>query len=238
MRLLLHSTGKAATSAGGTAFSVAAHVVLIAAAVYGTGVRSRAVAREIAERISFIRYLPPPDRMRSTENRDEALRYIQQGEGGVPLLERPDGNVFRVAGRPAREVTGGALGIAQETQAPSREVPSEDSVYSILDVEKAATRIAGSAAPIYPPDLLRDGTEGSVLVRFVVDTLGRSDSGSIEVLTSTHSAFTKSVRHAVPRMTFSPATVDGRKVRQLVEQRFGFRLQPTAVPLPPLQPVP
>jgi TonB family protein len=231
MHIGLYPAAKASTL-GGTAFSVATHAVLIAAAVYGTGVRSRELDQAIAERISFIRYLPPPDRVRSTENRDETLRYVQQGADGVPLLERPDGTIFRVAGTAALQVTGGALGIDEQTQAPSREVPSADSVYSILDVEDVATRTVGSAAPIYPPDLLRDGTEGSVLVRFVVDTLGRSDSASIVVVSSTHSAFTQSVRHAIPLMTFSPASMGGQKVRQLVEQRFGFRLQPTVLPSP------
>ncbi|MDQ2664504.1 MAG: energy transducer TonB [Gemmatimonadota bacterium] len=239
MRLLLNSTGRASTSVGGTAFSVATHAALIAAAVYGTSVRSRELDREIAERISFIRYLPPPDRMRSTEHRDEAIRYVQQGIGGVPLIERPDGVVYGAAGTAARQVTGGARGISAETQAPSRDVTTADSVYSILDVEEAATRTAGSAAPIYPPALLHDRTEGSVLVQFVVDTLGRSDSASIVVETSTHPAFTRSVRHAIPLMTFSPATAGGRKVRQLVEQRFGFRVTPIESPAgSPPKPVP
>ena len=225
--MMLFPLAKASTSSGGVALSVATHVVLLATAVYATGVRSREIDRVIAERVSYLRYLPPPDRMRSTEDRDMVLRYVREGTGGVPLAERADGRVFRLAGAAGPELAAGALGTDVVSQAPTKEVVSTDSVYSILDVEETATRTEGSAAPVYPPELLRDHTEGSVTARFVVDTLGRSDPLSIVVLESTNPAFSQSVRHAIPLMTFSPATMFGRKVRQMVEQRFGFRIKPT-----------
>lgn len=230
MRMVLFPTAKASTSGGGAALSVATHVVLLATAVYATGIRSREVDRVIAERVSYLKYLPPPDRMRQSQERDKVLRYIRQGSGGVQLPMRADGRVFRVAGAAGPELTGGALGTDIVSQAPAKEVVSADSVYSILEVEEAATRTEGSAAPVYPPGLLRDGTEGSVTARFVVDTLGRSDPASIVVLASTNAAFTQSVQRAIPLMTFSPATMFGHKVRQMVEQRFGFRLTPKAPP--------
>ncbi len=230
MRMGLYPPAKATTFSGGAAFSVAAHVVLVATAVYATGIRSKEVDRVIAERVSYLKYLPPPDRMRSSEDRDLVLRYVEQGSGGVSLSERADGKVLRVAGVAGPEVTGGALGSDVVSQAPAKAVVSADSVYSILDVEEAATRTEGSAAPVYPPELLRDGTEGSVTARFVVDTLGRSDPSSIVVLASTNAAFTKSVQHAIPLMTFSPATMFGHKVRQMVEQRFGFKVKAAETP--------
>ena len=237
--MVLFPLAKASTSSGGAALSVATHVVLIASAVYATGVRSKEVDREIAERVSYLRYLPPPDRMRSTEHRDLVLRYVRQGSGGVPLAERADGRVFRLAGAAGPEVAGGALGADVVSQAPVKEVVSTDSVYSVLDVEETATRTEGSAAPVYPSELLREHTEGSVTARFVVDTLGRSDPSTIVVLESTNPAFSQSVRHAIPLMTFSPATMFGRKVRQMVEQRFGFRIKPTDLPpVSSTQPVP
>ena len=236
MRVVLHTTGKAATSAGGTMFSVVIHAVLIVGAVSATGARSRELARSLADRITFIHYLTPPDRVRSTEHLEAAIHYVPLGPGGVPLLERADGRIFHTTGALTQELTGGALGAEEKSLASSRDVPSTDSVYSILDVEDVATRTAGSAAPIYPSDLLRTGTEGSVVVRFVVDTLGHPDSASIVVVGSTHAAFTQSVRHAIPLMTFTPASTAGRKVRQLVEQRFGFKVKPVDVPPPSATP--
>ena len=239
MRMLLYPPTKAAPFGGSVALSVATHAVLIASAVYATGVRSAEVDQAIRERVSFVHYLPPPDRVRSTVGVGEVLRYVQQGGGGVPMPTRADGQVHRAAGVAAEVLDGGALGKDLRDQAPVKEVVSPDSVYSILDVEQAAIRTAGSAAPIYPADLLRDGTEGSVTVHFVVDTLGRADSSSLVVLASTHRAFVQSVRNAVPLMTFSSATSSGHKVRQMVEQRFGFKLQPTDPrPVSSTKPVP
>lgn len=237
--MMLFPLAKASTSSGSAALSVGLHVVLIATAVYATGVRSRDVDRVIAERVSYLKYLPPPDRVRSTDYRDMVLRYVRQGNGGVPLPERADGRVFRLVGAAGPDVAAGALGTDVVSQAPTKEVVSTDSVYSVLDVEETATRTEGSAAPVYPPELLREHTEGSVTARFVVDTLGHSDPASIVVLESTNPAFAQSVRHAIPLMTFSPATMFGRKVRQMVEQRFGFRIIPTdAPPASSTRPVP
>jgi TonB family protein len=238
MRMLLYPPAKASPFGGSALLSVATHVALISAAVYATGVRSQEVDQAIRERVSFIRYLPPPDRVRSTEGAGEVLRYVLQGGGGVPLPTRDDGQVHRAAGLAGPLLNGGALGTDVRDQAPVKEVVSPDSVYSILDVEAAATRTVGSAAPIYPSDMLRDGTEGSVMVRFIVDTLGQADSLSILVLSSTHQSFSQSVRHAVPLMTFSSAMASGHKVRQLVEQRFGFRLGPGDPPVSTTKPVP
>ena len=239
MRMVLFPPAKATAVSGSAVLSVATHAVLIASAVYATGVRSAEVDQALRERVSFVRYLPPPDRSRSTVGVGEVLRYVQQGGGGAPLPTRADGQVQRASGVASLLHDGGARGKDLSDQAAVKEVVSPDSVYSILDVEQAAIRTAGSAAPIYPPDLLHDGTEGSVTVQFVVDTLGRADSSSIVVLASTHRAFVQSVRQAVPLMTFSSATSSGHKVRQMVEQRFGFRLQPTDPrPVSSAKPVP
>jgi protein TonB len=113
-------------------------------------------------------------------------------------------------------------------------MPSDDSVYSILNVEESAVRAEGSAAPIYPPELIEKGVEGLVLTNFVIDTTGRADSATIEILQSTHPLFVASVRTAIPGMRFSPAMVQGRRVRQVVEQRFQFRITPP-VPVVPAE---
>jgi TonB family C-terminal domain len=239
MRMFLFPPAKATTLGGSAALSLATHVVLITSAVYATAERSREVEQAIRERISFVRYLPPPDRTRSAVGVGEVLRYVQQGGGGMPLPIRADGQLRREAGIASLLHDGGALGADLRDQAPVKEVVSPDSVYSVLSVEEAATRTPGSAAPIYPPELLRDGVEGWVTVQFVVDTLGRADSASLVVIAYTHPGFAKSVRQAVPLMTFSAATASGHKVRQMVEQRFGFMLQPGDVrAISPLKPVP
>ncbi|MEP6989383.1 MAG: energy transducer TonB [bacterium] len=224
MRIWLHTSAKASSVGSSTAISLAAHVVLVSAAVYGTGVRARALEQAIAERSAILRYLPPPDRHPSSEARVEHLQYVDIGSLGPSIVEHPDGRITLPAGTVKARAAGPDLGNETKTQAPSAPEESQDSVYSMLEVEEMAARTAGSAAPIYPSDLMKNGKEGSVSIRFVVDSSGRADSNSIEVLRSTDPAFTRSVRQAIPLMMFSPASVAGRHVRQAVEQNFEFRI--------------
>lgn len=75
-----------------------------------------------------------------------------------------------------------------------------------------------------PVALLLLARHGEVEVQFVVDSSGRADEATLEVLAATHAELEESVRRALPCMRFRPATVDGRPVRQLVEKPFSFIL--------------
>lgn len=79
--------------------------------------------------------------------------------------------------------------------------------------------------PRYPALLQQAGVEGHVEVRFVVDTLGRVEAASVTVLGSSHPAFEPPVLAALGTARYRPARVRGAAVRQLVLQRFGFRLE-------------
>ncbi len=200
--------------------SLVAHLALIGAAVRGTAINARALDEAMQQ---IIAYLPPPDRRGSRENTVERLEYVEVG-GGAPVLADGRGQVSAQGGpRPDPKV-----GDTHEVEAPPQEKsfaePSQDSVYSVLEVEERAIRTTTSAAPSYPDKLMKDGTEGGVLVRFVVDTTGRADPNTLEIIRSTHPLFTASVREAVPQMAFTPAMVGGRHVRQAVEQNFEFRI--------------
>jgi protein TonB len=118
-----------------------------------------------------------------------------------------------VAGGVSSGVVGGSVPINQ------------DQPFFDFQVEKPVAPIPGSGSPRYPEILLSAGVEGTVLAQFVVDTLGRVESGSFKVLRSDHDLFTASVRSALPAMRFLPAEVGGRKVKQLVQQPFVFNRQ-------------
>ncbi|MEO8624059.1 MAG: energy transducer TonB [bacterium] len=239
MRIWLHSTAKSSSLGGSTAISMVAHAVLVGVAVYGTGVSARQLQQVIAERVSYLHYLPPPDRRPSSSNVVEHLQYVDVGTQGAALAERADGRVVAAVGAAKSKQSGGEQGDEIRAAAPSEAYESPDSVYSMLDVEETAARTAGSAAPVYPPDLMKAGTQGGVFIRFVVDSSGRADASSIEVIRSTNPQFTQSVRQAVPLMMFTPATVGGRHVRQLVEQNFEFKLtRPAPAEHTRVQPVP
>jgi protein TonB len=79
--------------------------------------------------------------------------------------------------------------------------------------------------PRYPEALRRAGIEGDVVVRFVVDTSGRVDPRSIDVVRSTHDAFTAAVRESLAKLRFAPATVGAHKVSALAIMPFQFRLE-------------
>ena len=224
MRFFLHATAPASAVTPSAMLSVVAHAALIGAAVYGTEVESRQLAQAVSQRVF---YMPPPDRRPAGEAVVERLQYVDVGNraavtgpdsGSGPSMARPQSGDQRGE----REVQGTDL-VDQALQIP---IPSADSVYSMLDVEEIAVRSEGSAAPIYPSELLTKGVEGSVLTNFVIDTTGRADTSTIEILEPAHKLFVASVRTAIPGMRFSAAMVQGHKVRQMVEQRFHFRITP------------
>lgn len=202
--------------------SLVAHAVLIAGAVYTTGVNARELVEEVAQRIA---YLPPPDRRPSSAASAERVQYVdvgtpQSGEGMNLSNARPPSPTGSI-----EQTRHGANAVIDD--APSRAsipVESHDSVYSVLQVEEGASRLPGSAAPAYPSELIKDGKEGGVFIRFIVDTSGHADPASIEVVRASHPLFAESVRSAIPLMAFRPATIGGHPVRQTVEQNFEFKI--------------
>jgi TonB family protein len=105
---------------------------------------------------------------------------------------------------------------------------ADDNVYASYEVDNVVQISYGSVVPEYPPDLLARGVQGTVTARFIVDTSGSADAGSIEVISSSDPQFEASVRAALPRMRFSPARLNGRRVRQTVEQPFRFSINAPA----------
>jgi protein TonB len=65
---------------------------------------------------------------------------------------------------------------------------------------------------------------GRVVVRLVVDTVGRVEPATITIRESSHDLFTQAVRAILPALRFVPAEAGGRRVRMLVDIPFEFRL--------------
>ena len=112
-----------------------------------------------------------------------------------------------------------------DRKAAETHVPEEmTKAFSDIEVDSAASRDPESEGPVYPPTLMAKGIEGSVLATFVVDITGRPDLETYIPLEATDSLFAKAVRDALPRMKFRPAKINDKPVRQLVEQRFLFKV--------------
>lgn len=96
--------------------------------------------------------------------------------------------------------------------------------YFEFQVDKPVAPAPGSATARYPQILRQAGVEGEVLAQFVVDAEGRAEVGTFKPLKSSHELFAQAVVTALPDMRFVPAEVGGRRVRQLVQQPFAFRI--------------
>jgi hypothetical protein len=104
-------------------------------------------------------------------------------------------------------------------------------IYTADQVESPAR--ASDEAPVHPyyPNALlgprtdsvsRHGGENFAYVEFVVDTTGRVEMDSYSAISMTHPLFADAVREALPIARFHPAVQQGRRVRQVIQQRFDF----------------
>jgi len=96
--------------------------------------------------------------------------------------------------------------------------------YLVCQVDRAPAAAPGNPAPRYPDMLLRAHVTGTARVRFVVDSAGHVPYGSFTVVESTHDLFSHSAKSAVPKWTFTPATLRGRPVATRYEQLIAFSL--------------
>ncbi|MFI5310444.1 MAG: M56 family metallopeptidase [Gemmatimonadales bacterium] len=102
--------------------------------------------------------------------------------------------------------------------------PAAGPTYVEFQVDKQVIAAPGSAAPRYPSILRTAGVEGEVLAMFVVDSAGLAEPTTLKIVHSTHELFTNAVRNALPDMRFVAAQVQGRKVKQLIQQPFVFAI--------------
>jgi len=178
------------------------------------------------EREARVMYLLPPDRQNASERQAEVFLPGKPGSGLDEASQLPaEGQGLRlvgnVSGSRSRGERTGAKG--DEPFGPAPFLPQK--VYTALQVDQMVERYASSAAPVYPPELEARHTEGQVVASYVVDTAGRVDTSTIKVLGSDHPRFTESVRTALAEARFRPATRGGHSVRQLVQQRFRFKVE-------------
>ena len=227
MRLTLVQSGRNFfQSAECTFASALAHVVV---AWFAVGLTSDARQMPADEREARVFFLLPPDRV---DVRDRQSEIMQFGRLGGDL---DNGKILtNLGGGWARgEVAHGARGKRNRSGARG-ELPFgpaapfvPDTAFSVLEVDEMV-RYESSAAPIYPPDLMATGTQGLVQAKYVVDSVGWVDTTTFEVMYSDDPRFTESVRVALGQMRFRPAKRAGKTVRQLVEQKFRFKIVPAS----------
>lgn len=108
--------------------------------------------------------------------------------------------------------------------APKPYARRADGAFVEADVEKVVAPFGTNPRPRYPSSLQASNVEGTFVVEFVVDSTGRVDRRTFEFPPATHRLFVKAVRDALLRSRFLPAELGGRRVAQMVQQRFSFIL--------------
>jgi periplasmic protein TonB len=223
---LLESRFKPERSVGGTIASVTGHTALVAAALYATGqTHIRARPNDDVVHVAFL----PPTQPVSTAN-SAPMTLSTRIDGRRPILVNvkiPDISIVPIAadlppivGRPGdfARVPTDAAGSAG---AP---LPSPGGTFRADQVEKQVAMLPGGSPPRYPEPLRIAGVEGEVVAVFIVDDQGRVEPGSVSFLRSDNEQFEREVRATLRDMRFAPAEVGGRKVRQLVQMPFVFKL--------------
>jgi hypothetical protein len=143
----------------------------------------------------------------------------------VPPLHLPDLSTFKPTVDVDPRVLSHRTEDWQRTPSPHRPAPAPGSVLTADHVDRQVVPQPGNGQPRYPDVLRASSVEGDVVARFVVDTLGRVEPGSVAILAATHALFAAEVRTWLARTRYRPAEFEGRTVRQLVEQRIGFALR-------------
>jgi hypothetical protein len=163
-----------ATMLEGAGVSALAHALLIGGWVYLSR-DIEPVRPQPAEVFTPVEYLIPKDRLAGLRPQRETVTWttlaMRTGEG----FEQPKADARRDEPRMEMVVPAGktedtdAAAKAQEEQPP---IQLGDSIMTELQVDSAVVRFENSAAPSYPESMLKRRIEGSVIVQYVVDTLG------------------------------------------------------------------
>lgn len=230
---LIESQPAAERSLGQTIFSLTVHAMLLVGAVHATkGAAAEVRARLVDTTAVFIRPIDPAEVVHAapaatsssaapagpTFETVTAPIDIPIGIPPVDLGESFDPSRFTAVGTegPARPLVGsgaagdpGSIGSGQFSQTE-------------VDVP---VHYIGGGEPNYPPALRKSGVAGEVTLQFVVNADGKVEPGSVQVISSTLYGFEAAAREAILRARFEPATIRGKTVRQLVQQRVRFEVR-------------
>ena len=222
---LLESRARKQRSVGGTLVSMSMHAALIVLAIQATlHAGQRREPQPDVIRFADVKHdepAPPKPKVAEVEPAAPKGSPVLTAPVNIPD-QLPDIDLSRKPTNELDWIGKGASG-GSDTGVVVVARPGNQ-VYSESQVEKAAMVAPGSLTPRYPEVLKSAGVEGEVLVTFVVDTTGRADASSVTILNSTNELFGAAVKTAIPGMRFLPAEVAGRKVRQLVQEPFVFKI--------------
>ena len=231
---LLESKPKKQKLAGGTLFSMVLHGGLIAGAIAATAGAGIADDKSKAEKVQFVEMKkeapkpkpkepPPPPPKEVLKAPPPKGFQVLRAPVEIPI-KIPDIDLNkRVTNEDDFSGKGVKGGIAKGVEGGTAVIDPNQTYYE-FQVEKPVSQIPGTGSPRYPDALRSSGVEGEVQAQFVVNEDGRAETSTFKVLKATNDLFASAVRTALPNMRFYAAEVGGKKVKQLVQQSFQFRL--------------
>jgi len=229
---LLESKAKKPKMAGTTIASIVLNGTLIGLAVIATANAGIKNERTRAETIKFVEMKkapvpekpkeppppkdvvikPPPPKgfqmLRAPVKIDVKIPEIDLSKS---VTNEADFSGKGVRGGVASGVVGGTAIVTSQT-------------YYEFQVEKPASQASGNPQPRYPEVLKASGVEGDVLAQFTVLENGRADMDTFKIVRSSNELFSAAVRNVLPQLRFLPAEIGGKKVKQLVQQPFEFKI--------------
>lgn len=233
--VLLESRARRQRRSGGMALSVVTHVALIGAVTAATAATPKPPKPLKPEVIPVV--APPP------KPAPQPRRVVTDHRPRGPILPTPVINIVRIdaptvvptelppidltRGLAADSIVIGSRGGMPECRLGCLvgDDPSPSSGSNEWRGNELLMHLITTAKPRYPEPLRQAGIDGRVLVRFTVDTLGRIDPASVQIVETTHEQFSRAVRAALGAFRFRPAEASGRKVPALAEMPFEFALK-------------
>jgi periplasmic protein TonB len=230
--VLLESRARRPRRSGGMALSVATHLALIAGAIFVT---AHPLTATKPLKPTIVVLTPPPPKPVEPRHVGVTDPHTPTLPGSISniVIKRVDPPTTVPIDLPPIDMRGA---VAADSivigSGPSRSGGSTCQLRCLdladqgssgeWHVNELLMHMITPAKPRYPELLRQAGIDGSVLVRFVVDTLGRIDPTSVQILSSTHDQFTRAVRDALSGFRFRPAESNGKRIPALAEMPFEF----------------
>ncbi|MDQ6717379.1 MAG: energy transducer TonB [Gemmatimonadota bacterium] len=231
---LLESKAKKEKMAGATVVTTILYAAVISLAVWATadaGIKKDKTSNQSVKFVEIKKEPPKPDEPKDKPPPPKEVVIKPPPPKGFQVLRAPvkidvkipeidlSKSVTNEADFTGKGVKGGvASGVVGGTAIVT------DKTYFEFQVEKPAQAASGNPSPRYPEVLKSSGVEGKVMAQFVVLETGRADMSDFKILSSDNDLFSSAVKNVLPSMRFLPAEIGGKKVRQLVQLPFEFKI--------------
>ncbi len=215
--------------------SAVSHALVLALAIVGTRSAIDA-ARTAPPDDQILLFVPPaPDPPPPPDEVERADRVIKladpppQGFQTVPPVSAiptvippvdPTQRPFDPRDFTGRGMEGGVADGVLGGTGPVRVDEIYQATTNLPDFEPAM--VLSQPTPQYPAALASVGLDGRVEVQFVIDTTGRVEPSSFQVVKSTQVRFEPAARTAIMGSLFRPARLSNVPVRQLTQQAIRF----------------